>query len=491
VEQKPAEPKPPEPKPAEAKPAEPKPAEQKPVEAKPPEAKPAESKPAEAAKPGPSYTLLARPAVADRLKLSDEQRAKVALLLAERRESLEKATEADRAKVLEQSEKKLGEVLSDAQRADFTKIPPEPLLKFKFRFQRWVDVLEEVARQAGLSLVLDAPPPGTLNYSDDKEYTPTEAIDLLNSVLLTKGYTLIRRDRMLVCVSIEEGIPEGLVPRVTLDELDYRGKFELVTVVFPVEGRAPAAAAEEIKPLLSPLGKVVPLPATSQLLITDTAGKMRDLRAQIKAVPAKAPTAVAQPAKAEPPVFTIYPLKGVDPASVLTVMKTLYPAPASNFVLDPKTDQLSVHAGASVQASVKAILEEMMKTGQPAEKQSRLELYTIDESRGPQILKSLEGIAPNAKLTLDTKGGRIVAWATGADQDLLKKALEKLGMGPVSEARQFEVYRLTKADPKSALALLESLLPTARLAVDAPTNSLVVIGTAADQKAVKSLLEQL
>ncbi|MFA9564081.1 MAG: hypothetical protein ACERLM_05175, partial [Acidimicrobiales bacterium] len=35
---------------------------------------------------------------------------------------------------------------------------------------------------------LDAPPPGTFNYSDTREYAPTEAIDLLNGVLVTKGY---------------------------------------------------------------------------------------------------------------------------------------------------------------------------------------------------------------------------------------------------------------------------------------------------------------
>ena len=497
AEPKPAESKPPESKPPESKPAESKPAESKPPESKPPESKPAESKPAEpkqavVGKASASYTMLARPATADRLKLSDEQRAKIAALLAERREGLSKAAEAERPKIIEENEKKLAAVLTEEQRAEFARIPPEPLLRFKFRFQRWVDVLEEVARQAGLSLVLDAPPPGTLNYADDKEYTPTEAIDLLNSVLLTKGFTLIRRDRMLVCVNIEDGIPENLVPQVTLDELDYRGKFELVRVSFPLEKRPAAAVAEEIKPLMSPLGKVVPLPSTGQLLVTDAAGNMRAIRALIQAMPPVSGTATpaAQPSKSEPPVFAIYPLKGVDPPSVLTVMKTLYPS--SSFVLDPKTDQLSVHAGASVQASVKAILEEMMKTGQPPEKQSRLELYPVDPTRAAEILKGLEAIVPNAKLTLDAKTSRLVVWATGADHELLKKSLQTLGMAEIPEqARQFEVYRLTKADPKTTLAMLEAVLPTARLAIDAPTNSIVAIASAADQKAIKSLLEQL
>ncbi len=498
-ESKPAAPPPSEAKPAEAKPSEAKPAEAKPSDAPPPEAKPAASqaaeakpagpKPPEVAKPPASYTLLARPAMADRLKLSEEQRAKIAALLAQRREELSKAAEADRAKVIEENEKKLAEVLTEEQRLQFAQTPPEPLLRFKFRFQRWVDVLEEVARQAGLSLVLDAPPPGTLNYVDDREYTPTEAIDLLNSVLLTKGFTLIRRDRMLVCVNVEDGIPENIVPQVSLEELDYRGKFELVRVAFPLDKRPAATVVEEIKPLLSPLGKVVPLPSTGQVLVTDAAGNMRAIRAMIQAISPPA-TPAPQPPTSEPPVFAIYPLKGVDPPTVLTVMKTLYPN--HSFVLDPKTDQLSVHAGASVQAAVKAILDEMMKTGQPPEKQSRLELYPVDPTRAAEVLKGLEAIVPNAKLTLDTKTSKLVAWATGAEHELLKQSLQTLGMAETPEqARQFEVYRLTKADPKTTLAMLEAVVPTARLALDASTNSIVAIASAADQKAIKSILEQL
>ena len=63
-------------------------------------------------------------------------------------------------------------------------------------------------------MLLDAPPPGTFNYTDGREYTPAEAIDLINSVLLTKGYTLVRRDRMLLLVNLEDGVPPNLVTSV-------------------------------------------------------------------------------------------------------------------------------------------------------------------------------------------------------------------------------------------------------------------------------------
>jgi len=60
------------------------------------------------------------------------------------------------------------------------------------------------AEKADLSLVMDAPPPGTFNYQDDRSYDIGQAIDVLNSVLLTRDYALVRRDRMLMVVSLKD-----------------------------------------------------------------------------------------------------------------------------------------------------------------------------------------------------------------------------------------------------------------------------------------------
>ncbi|NOX55568.1 MAG: hypothetical protein GXP27_14245, partial [Planctomycetes bacterium] len=163
--------------------------------------------------------------------------------------------------------------------------PTQRKLRFNFRYQRWVDVLEWFAQQADLSLVMDAPPPGTFNYSDTREYTPTEAIDLLNSVLLPKGFTLIRRERMLRLVDLRKGYPEGVIPRISLDELDKRGQYELVSVLFPLQGRKPEDVAKEVTPLLGPYGKCVPLPQTNQVLVTDRAGLIKTIAKVIESMP--------------------------------------------------------------------------------------------------------------------------------------------------------------------------------------------------------------
>jgi type II secretory pathway component GspD/PulD (secretin) len=367
--------------------------------------------------------------------------------------------------------------------------PPEPLLRFNYRFQRWVDVLEEIAKQAGLSLVLEAPPPGTFNYSDPRDYTPTEAIDLVNGVLLTKGFTLVHREKMLVLIDLSEGIPEGLIPRVTMEELAKRGKFEMVSVLFALKGRDAAKVSDEIKPLLGPHGKIVPLPSTGQLLLTDTAGVMKAVGAVIESMPISAAAAASAKA-AETAALSVYPVKTADPQTVLKVLQTLLPGAA--FALDPKTDQIHAYAGPTQQATVKSVLEQI-QTNAPADKKPRLESYTVGEAATTELLKTLTAIVPDAKLAADPKTGGLVAWAAPGDQQTIRTIVEKVGggSGGPEQARQFEVYRLTKADPTTTSTLLQDLLPRAKIAVDKPAGSLVVIGAAAEQKAVRAILDQL
>ena len=181
------------------------------------------------------YSRLAHPAVADQLELTTEQRAAAAQLINERAVALAAAPADKRAEVLAAADQKLAALLNEGQRAKLATMAETQKLRFNFRFQKWDDVLDWFARQAGMALVMDQPPTGPFTYSDNREYTPTEAIDLLNSVLLTKGFTLIQRGRMLILVDLSnKALPRNLIPRVTPEELAQRGNFEMVTVLFPL-----------------------------------------------------------------------------------------------------------------------------------------------------------------------------------------------------------------------------------------------------------------
>jgi hypothetical protein len=125
--------------------------------------------------------------MARKIGLARDQRDEIANLLKQRAQALADASDDERAAITETNNKKLLAVLTDVQRGDFLGKPVEKRLRFMFRYQQWKDVLQWLADQAEMSLVMDAPPPGTFNYSDTREYTPEEAIDMLNGVLIVKA----------------------------------------------------------------------------------------------------------------------------------------------------------------------------------------------------------------------------------------------------------------------------------------------------------------
>ena len=91
------------------------------------------------------FGRLAEPKVADAVRLTDEQRAQIAAVIAKRSEAISKAASAERPQILDEVDKELAAILTDEQKLLFAKATAEPRLRFNFRFQKWADVLDWLA----------------------------------------------------------------------------------------------------------------------------------------------------------------------------------------------------------------------------------------------------------------------------------------------------------------------------------------------------------
>ena len=158
-------------------------------------------------------------------------------------------------------------------------------IRFSFKNAPWMEVLMWFAETAKLSLVVDQGLPGTMSYSDPQPYTIDESMDVLNGLLLTKGYSLFRRDRVLHFVSVDNGVPKELVSPITYEQLGGKGNYEFVSVMFPIGDRDPESVRKEITPLLTRAGSVDILRATRQILVTDRKNKMQAIKLMIGSIP--------------------------------------------------------------------------------------------------------------------------------------------------------------------------------------------------------------
>lgn len=374
-------------------------------------------------------------------------------------------------------------------------------MKFSFRYQPWGDVLDWFAEQADLSLVMDAPPPGTFNYTDGKPYTPTEAIDLLNSILLTKGYTLVRREKMLIVVNLEDGIPPNLVATVSMDDLDKRGEYELVSVLFNLKKMTAEEAEAEVTKLIGPQGAVVPLVQSRQIFVTETAGRLRTIRDMIQAV--------------ENPFgndVVVVETKHLTADEILTVIRQLLGMEeGSNTAEDGSIRFASDTLGTKIfLTGKKDMVEKVQKLiaqvdvpggglGSSPADQLQLEVYplgTLDPATTLQVVQTLLAGDPDIRVAIDENTGNLIVLSRAEGHATVRATLAQMQR----DSKQIEVIQLSVVDPQVAVLSIGKLFggggekPSANAPIvdaDPITSQLLVRGTGEQVRQIKDLLMKM
>ena len=379
---------------------------------------------------------------------------------------------------------------------------PSDKLRFNFRYQPWKDVLDWFAETADLSLVGDNIPKGTFNYTDSREYTAAEAIDLLNGVLQTKGYTLVRKGRMLMVINLEDGIPPNVVETVPVEELDKRGQHEIVEVVFQLQNVSPEEVEQEINKLKGPQGSVTVLPKSRQVRVIETAGRLRLIRRTIQAM--ENPQGAA--ARIRP-----IELQYADPQDALNLLRQLLDIPADrntssdgsvHIVLDPMGGRLLVTGKPDAVARVEEVVK-AIDVPDPANPQKtrmgdapQLEVYAVtgaDPNSVLQVLQTLLAGMPEVRLSVEPKTGNIIALGRRAAHATIKATLEQLQR----DSRRLEVFPLRTLDPQLAVAAITKLFakdagpgaPT--IDADPYSKRLLVRGSESQIEQIRLMLQQM
>ena len=308
-------------------------------------------------------------------------------------------------------------------------------ITFSFGQMDWEPLIEWFAEQAELSLQLETPlPDGTFSYKDKREYTVAESIDLLNNVLMLKGVTLVRNDQQLMVVDLEE-IPEQLIPVVKPEELDKRGRYEIVSCVFSLQ----FARAGDLEPEIGDLvnedyGSTVSIPLSNQLVIRETVGNLRSIRAIVEDAEKRAE---AQ----KRPVQTL-DLQYITTEEAMLLVRSLF-----NIDDEGSSD------------------EDETIWVQPDSLGMRL-FYRGEEDRVEQLLQLL-GEAdrqPSGDLTIDEDAFSLRAYSVRANPEMVLKVLQ---------------------------TLLANLHPDIRVEVAPETRSVVLYGRESDHLRAESTIEQL
>ncbi len=441
------------------------------------------------APPDINFARLGHPSVAEQLNLSDQQRAEVSRLLTARATALATADDAAHGEIVANINRELAALLSDPQRQKLQELAQTVKMQFNFDGQKWADVLQWVSEQADMTLVFDRLPEQKFSYRDNRSYTIGQAIDLLNGVLISKGFTLIRRGKLLIVADISQQIPADLLPQVQLEDLSDYGQFEFVKILFPLGGRPADAVEKEVRAVIGPFGNIAALPQTGQLLVTETAGKMRAISALIASIPEPKKPAPPQPKVAPKPSLVVHAVKDVDPDAALETLRQL--VPEAKLTVDHTASTINAFAVPAEQEAIQGILQQLT-AGSTPELRPRLVSYALPTPAPAEFVAQLGHIAPRSQITLDEPNQRLLVFGSPAEQAVIARTLAALASEVAPDGKKHvAVYKLKHAQAAATAESLQPLAPDAVVAAIPNANTVIVRGSLTDQTSISALIEKM
>ena len=399
-------------------------------------------------------------------------------------------------------------------------------LSFNMRFAPWEQVLRDYAAAAGYTLDISQMPPGTFTHIDSREYSLSEAMDVINGYLQRRGYTILVKDNFMVCLNVDRGIAPGLIRDVTLATLSEKdgdswviGENELVRIEIPLERLDVGVMAQEVEQLLGPIGSMTAFTQTGSLIISDTGANLRRIQIYIESSLGRVKDEL---------LFKSYFLKNIDVEEAEFMLLAQFgmrqgvanvsaaasrdrrgtpETPASRtsgniqVFSDVRTNSLLVTASPEQQKLVEEIIKALDVNedpeGNPLDRTDRrgpyLKVYRV-QGRADQVAQSINAMMPGVVVNEDMTAGTVHIFASEKQQVQVEEWVKSFAEGTGSGG-SVAVIPLVRMDPLTAAATLRNLFiaesspPT--FETDLYGNRIIVKGNAVQVEQIREVLRDL
>ncbi|WP_419189927.1 secretin N-terminal domain-containing protein [Stieleria marina] len=387
----------------------------------------------------------------------------------------------------------------DVPLADSRKAAPE--LRFNFSGASWNDVLSYIAEEADLALQIDQAPAGSVNFSDPtRTYSVSEGLDLMNQLLLDRGYALVRKGRLLFVVDLEADNASKYISEiaelVSLKELDNRGRSEIVSCLFSLGSMTPEQAKEQLPQLIGPSGRVIVLDSARQAKVTETASRLIAIREMVEASADEVIEIALQHRGADELLELARPLLNLEPgvnvSDDIKISVNVYGDRVFATGLPAKVTILKGIIEKADKALAIAANDEGTEIQKPILQTHPIK--TADITAVFDVLQTLLQGTPEARVAIEPSTKSIIALARPDTQKEITRIVAQME----GNGEDFKVLTLRRLDPAQALASINKYFGITEEGGDGPTvdgdpvtGKLWIRGTTDEIAAVEKLIEGL
>ena len=149
-------------------------------------------------------------------------------------------------------------------------INEDPKLMLNFQEVPLQLVLEYMSEAAGFIILGDTKVRGDVSILSKQPLNREEAVDLLDTILNEKGYTAIRRGRILKIVEKDKALTEDIPVKSGSDPEEIPKKDVMVTQIIPIRFGNAGQLIENISELLPEYATISANAGSNAIILTDT-----------------------------------------------------------------------------------------------------------------------------------------------------------------------------------------------------------------------------
>ncbi|MFM1942981.1 MAG: putative ral secretion pathway protein [Verrucomicrobiota bacterium] len=194
-------------------------------------------------------------------------------------------------------------------------------IRLNFKDAPVSQVLNYLSEAAGFVIVQEKEVSGTVSITSHQGISQEEAVDLLNAVLVEKGYAAVRNGRILKIVSRSQALTMDLPVRSGANPQEIPKKDELVTQIIPVRYADATKLIENIRPLLEEDVTLSANESSNAIVITDTLTNIRRMAEIIQALDTSISSISA---------IRVFALEYADATEVADVIKEVFASDTSS-----------------------------------------------------------------------------------------------------------------------------------------------------------------
>jgi type II secretory pathway component GspD/PulD (secretin) len=188
-------------------------------------------------------------------------------------------------------------------------------VRLDFRGASLSQVLDALSDSAGFVIVNQSQVSGTVELWSKGSVTRDEAVELLNSALQAKGYTVIRNGRILTIANLDRAKTADLDVVTGSDPEVVKKSGTLVTQIIPVRYADASRLVNNLRPLLPPSATLSVNESANALILVDTKTAIRRMLQVVSAL---------DTASARASAVKVFPLRYADAKDLATTVQEMF-----------------------------------------------------------------------------------------------------------------------------------------------------------------------